>query len=171
ASFFAPRYFAIETATLMPRALKLCVGFTDSSLTQRSTSDSPPNLFDCRSGVPPSPSETGSAFFGSGKNSRHRHNDFSRAAKLDGFKPLSFRTASRSTIAKSGLPQAVQRFCSRFQSCCFPHALHSRCDKNIKIRNPGIELPTENEKRKCFSWLPGFQINSAGNECAGFIPN
>src|SRR5437660_11442916 len=31
ASFVAPRYFAIETATLIPRALKLCVGFSDSS--------------------------------------------------------------------------------------------------------------------------------------------
>src|SRR6266404_6556900 len=35
ASFVAPRYFAIETATLIPRALKLCVGFSDSSLDQR----------------------------------------------------------------------------------------------------------------------------------------
>ena len=38
ASFVAPRYFAIETATLIPRALKLCVGLSDSSLIQRSTS-------------------------------------------------------------------------------------------------------------------------------------
>jgi hypothetical protein len=30
----APRCFAIETATAIPRALKLCVGFSDSSFTQ-----------------------------------------------------------------------------------------------------------------------------------------
>src|ERR1051326_728112 len=38
AGLLAPRYFAIETATLIPRALKLCVGFSDSSLIQRSMS-------------------------------------------------------------------------------------------------------------------------------------
>ena len=35
ASLVAPRCFAIETATAIPRALKLWVGFCDSSLTQR----------------------------------------------------------------------------------------------------------------------------------------
>src|SRR5436189_3133401 len=59
-----------ETATLIPRALKLCVGLSDSSLTQRSTS-SVPQARDARSsGVPPSPSETGSTSGGNGKTSR-----------------------------------------------------------------------------------------------------
>ena len=65
ASFVAPRYFAIETATLIPRALKLCVGLSDS-------------VFDPKidiigefaahagSGVPPSPNETGSTSSGNG---------------------------------------------------------------------------------------------------------
>src|SRR5258708_34173641 len=35
ASFLAPRYLAIATATAIPRALKLPVGVCDSSLTQR----------------------------------------------------------------------------------------------------------------------------------------
>src|SRR2546430_521863 len=70
ASFSAPRYFAIETATLIPRALKLWVGLMDSSLIQRSTSTSRPNFSDCSSGVPPSPKEMSSPSLGSGNNSR-----------------------------------------------------------------------------------------------------
>src|SRR6266480_7474095 len=129
ASFVAPRYFAIDTATLIPRALKLCVGLSDSSLIQRSTSAA--KAFARNSGEPPSPSEIGSTFSGNGKSSRHRHNDFSRSLKLDWLNRSSLRTDSKSYTAKSGLPHVVQRFCNRDQSCRRPHALHSRCVKNI----------------------------------------
>jgi len=60
--------FAIETATDIPRALKLCVGLSDSSLTQRSTSSA--NFDARRSGVPPSPNDIGSTPAGNGSTSR-----------------------------------------------------------------------------------------------------
>src|SRR5438874_11811791 len=94
ASFVAPRYFAIETATLIPRALKLCVGLSDSSLIQRSTSSA--NDFARNNGVPPSPSEIGSIFSGNGNSSRHLHNDFSRSLKLDWLNQSSLQSAAKS---------------------------------------------------------------------------
>src|SRR5262249_45367724 len=128
-SFVAPRYFAIETATLIPRALKLCVGLIDSSLIQSSMS-SIPQLRDARSsGVPPSPNETGSTSDGNGKTSRSRHNDFSRPSRVS--RVMARLTVARSTIANSGLLQERQRFCSRDHSCLSPHALHSRRFRNM----------------------------------------
>src|SRR3954454_720307 len=65
ASLVAPRCFAMETATLIPRALKLCVGLSDSSLIQRSTSSA--NLCADSSGVPPSPNDAGSTSLATAK--------------------------------------------------------------------------------------------------------
>ncbi len=71
ASFFTPRYFAIETAVVIPRALKLCVGFCASSFTHNSETPSDfPKRSARSSGVPPSPKVTGSASAGSGSTSR-----------------------------------------------------------------------------------------------------
>src|ERR1043166_7341469 len=156
ASFIAPRYFAIDTATLIPRALKLCVGFNDSSLIQRSTSNSPPNFCDRISGVPPSPNETGSASNGSGNNSRYRQSDFSRALKLDRLNRSSFRTPARSTIAKSGLAQAVQRFCKRRHSWRSPHALHSRWERNTTGNGAHLSQRRESsgERTSVACWSP-----------------
>src|SRR6516162_9534150 len=127
ASFVAPRYFAIETATLIPRALKLCVGLIDSSLIQSSTSL--PTRSARSSGVPPSPNETGSISDGNGNTSRYRHNDLSRVSSAS--RVMVRLAAARSIIANSDLLQERQRFCSRDHSCSSPHALHSRRFKNI----------------------------------------
>src|SRR5438034_3830103 len=130
ASFLAPKYFAMETATLMPRALKLCVGLSDSSLIQRLTSSA--NFFARSSGVPPSPNETGSTSAGSGNSSRYRHNDFTRARNAS---RVSVAPAFvRSTTANSGFWQAVQRFCRRDDPWRSPHEEHSRWDTNITQR-------------------------------------
>ena len=61
-----------EGFTPLLRAARLGsqLGLSDSSLVQRSTSDSPPSFFDWSNGVPPSPSEIDSASFGSGNSSR-----------------------------------------------------------------------------------------------------
>ena len=71
ASFVAPRCLAIETATAIPRALKLCVGFCASSLTQRfETPSLLPNRAAGSNDVPPSPNDTGSTPTGNGNISR-----------------------------------------------------------------------------------------------------
>src|SRR4051794_17908140 len=127
ASLVAPRCFAIETATLIPRALKLCVGLSDSSLIQRSTSSA--NLAARSSGVPPSPNDTGATSGGKGNTSRYRHNDFSRVAR---FSRTSVRAAFvKSTLASSGLWHDKQTFCKCDHSCSRPQALHSRWVRNI----------------------------------------
>ena len=95
ASFVAPRYFAIDTAVVIPRALKLCVGFCASSFTQRFVRPTAfPNRVARKSGVPPSPSVTGSASIGNGNTSRNRQSDFSRAARSSFFSahPTAFRS-------------------------------------------------------------------------------
>src|SRR5215510_11170056 len=134
ASLVAPRYFAIETATLIPRALKLWVGLSDSSLMQRSISS--PNLRARNSGVPPSPNETGWRLAGNGKTSRYRHNDLSRVRSVS---RVSVRlAAARATTANSGLLQELQRFCRRDHSCSSPHALHSRRFRNMGAWNLNV---------------------------------
>ena len=128
ASFVAPRYFAIETATLIPRALKLCVGLSDSSLIQRSTSSA--NFAGCATMAfrlhltRPAQHRVATA--------KLRDNAIMIFPASSSVSRVRVRlAAARSTIANSGLLQEPQRFCSRDHSCSRPHALHSRRFKNI----------------------------------------
>ena len=95
ATRFTPSHFAMLTAAVMPRLLKLPVGNCDSSLTHRRDS---PSCFPSRgqgsSGVIPSPSVTGSTSSGSGRSSRYRHRLGGRAATSAGV--TAARTRSRS---------------------------------------------------------------------------
>src|SRR5438094_6862878 len=120
----------METATLLPRALKLWVGLSDSSFIQRLTSSA--SFFARSSVVPPSPNETGSTSAGSGNSSRYRHNDFSRVANAS--RRRAPPALGRSTTANSGFWQAVQRFCRRDDPWRSPHEEHSRWDTNITQR-------------------------------------
>ena len=104
ATAVTPRCLAIETAADMPRALKLAVGLTPSSLMYHRS----PSRGAWWSGVKPSPNEIGSH---GGNTSRYRHIVGSRSFNAS-FKSVEGRI---SYCASNGLPQ-VQVLISWFQS-------------------------------------------------------
>ena len=82
ASFCKPNCFAIEMAADMPRALKLCVGFCDSSLThKRSVPTRAPSRGAGNKGVKPSSSVTTLPPARTGMTSRYRHIDATRSRR------------------------------------------------------------------------------------------
>src|SRR5207253_3547678 len=120
--FEPPRAQAIGTATAIPRALNVPVGFRPSSFTYRAatltraTRPPDPRCSSLCSGVPPSP--------------RERISDSSRGRR-GAYRQRSFLGRSRSTPrsvhsyrANSGPPQS-QTLINR-TSQCFEHAVHSR---------------------------------------------
>ena len=66
----APSSSAFEIATVMPRSLKLPVGFAPSNLTKTSAPSRSEARGACRSGVEPSPSETTGVESLTGRRSR-----------------------------------------------------------------------------------------------------
>ena len=66
----APSSTALETAMVMPRSLKLPVGFMPSSLAKISRSRRADRRGSGTSGVPPSPSDTIGVLGPTGRNSR-----------------------------------------------------------------------------------------------------
>src|SRR5262249_32684838 len=109
----APSCTALVTAADIPRALKLAVGLNDSSLTNRlANPEKGPRDVHRSSGGAPSPSEIACSGAWTGSTSQELHIERSDRLRMTSGvnRPHS---DSRSYPATSGLPHAVQRFCSR----------------------------------------------------------
>src|SRR5437763_11394977 len=120
ASLVAPRCFAIETATLIPRALKLCVGLSDSSLIQRSTSSA--NLCADSSGV--------HLRLTTLVQHRWQRQNFAITPQrfVTGAQCLTLQRSTRRgeiNDCKQRFIAERQRFCRREDSCSSRHELHS----------------------------------------------
>src|SRR5579875_1536392 len=121
----APSSTARDTATAIPRALKLPVGFSPSSLTNsRLQPSARPRRGAGRRGVHPSPSVTMYAGARTGRSSRYRQRLATRPTRSAG--RTAARARPRSYRASRTFPQDGQMDCWRSASTVNPQAEHSR---------------------------------------------